>query len=157
MYLWHIRFGLVGFYGISTILGYLKPSPLYTYIYIYIYDLVWLDFMAYQLLLIIWCQILFIHVFMTYIIWFGWVLTHINLCASVNELGQYTELPWLENPESTGWQTDTGQLFRPCYVSSVVYTLISTTEDRTHDHRIQSRNSTTEPSVHIAHKRCQIY
>ena len=25
-------FGLVGFYGISTIVGYLMPDPLYTYI-----------------------------------------------------------------------------------------------------------------------------
>ena len=70
-------FGLVGFYGISTIVGYLMPDPLYTYIsniydlvlvefygistivvylipnplhtYILdIYDLVWLGFMAYQ-------------------------------------------------------------------------------------------------------------
>ena len=33
--------GLVGFYGISTIVGYLRPNPLYTYI-LNIYDLVWL-------------------------------------------------------------------------------------------------------------------
>ena len=32
-------FGLVGFYGISTIVGYLMPNHLYAYIYIYIYDL----------------------------------------------------------------------------------------------------------------------
>ena len=44
-------FGLVGFYGISTIVGYLMPNPLYTYIS-NIYDLVW----------------------------FGWVLWHINHC-----------------------------------------------------------------------------
>ena len=71
---------MVGFYGISTIVGYLMPNPLYTYIYIKyigfglvgfygistivgylmlnplytyilnIYDLVGLGFMAYQLL-----------------------------------------------------------------------------------------------------------
>ena len=35
------------FYGISTIVGYLMPNPLYTYI-LSIYDLVWLGFMAYQ-------------------------------------------------------------------------------------------------------------
>ena len=40
-------FGWVGFYGISTIVGYLMPNPLYTYI-LNIYDLVWLGFMAYQ-------------------------------------------------------------------------------------------------------------
>ncbi len=44
--------GLVGFYGISTIVGYLMPNPLYTYI-LNIYDLVGLGFMAYQPLLII--------------------------------------------------------------------------------------------------------
>ena len=37
---------LVGFYGISTLVGYLKSCPLYTYI-LNIYDLVWLGFMAY--------------------------------------------------------------------------------------------------------------
>ena len=40
----YICFGLVGFYGISTIVGYLMPNPLYTYI-LNIYDL---GFMAYQ-------------------------------------------------------------------------------------------------------------
>ena len=78
IYIKYIGFGLVGFYGISTIVGYLMPTPLYTYIYIKyigfglvgfygistivdysmpnpfytyisnIYNLVWLGFMAYQ-------------------------------------------------------------------------------------------------------------
>ena len=44
-----IWFGLVWFYSISTIVGYLIPNPLYTYIYILnIYDLVGLGFMVYQ-------------------------------------------------------------------------------------------------------------
>ena len=38
---------LVWVYGISTIVGYLMPNPLYTCL-LNIYDLVWLDFMAYQ-------------------------------------------------------------------------------------------------------------
>ena len=42
-----MRFGLVGFYGRSTIVGYLMPNPLYTYI-LNIYDLVWLGLMAHQ-------------------------------------------------------------------------------------------------------------
>ena len=42
---------LVGIYGISTIVGYLMPNPLYTYIS-NIYDLVGLGFMAYQPLLV---------------------------------------------------------------------------------------------------------
>ena len=43
---------LVEFYGISTIVGYLMPNPLHTYI-LNIYDLVWLGFMEYQPLLVI--------------------------------------------------------------------------------------------------------
>ena len=42
----------VGFYGTSTIVGYLMPNPLYTYI-LDIYDLVSLGFMAYQPLWVI--------------------------------------------------------------------------------------------------------
>ena len=47
IYIKYIWFGLVGFYGISIIVGYLMPNPLYTYI-LNIYDLVWFGFMAYQ-------------------------------------------------------------------------------------------------------------
>ena len=47
IYIKCIGFCLVGFYGISTIVGYLMPNPLYTYI-LNIYDLVLLGFMAYQ-------------------------------------------------------------------------------------------------------------
>ena len=46
-YIKYIWFGLIGFYGISTIVGYLMPNPLYTYI-LNLYDLVGLGFMAYQ-------------------------------------------------------------------------------------------------------------
>ena len=45
IYIKYIWFDLVGFYGISTIVGYLIPNPLYTYIS-NIYDLIWLDFMS---------------------------------------------------------------------------------------------------------------
>ena len=47
IYIKYIGFGLIGFYGISNIVGYLMSNPLY--IYTKIYDLVWFDFMAYQL------------------------------------------------------------------------------------------------------------
>ena len=47
IYIKYIWFGLVGFYVISTIVGYLMPNPLYTYV-LNIYDLVWFGFMAYQ-------------------------------------------------------------------------------------------------------------
>ena len=46
-YIKYIGFGWVWFDGISTIVGYLMPNPLYTCI-INIYDLVCLGFMAYQ-------------------------------------------------------------------------------------------------------------
>ena len=46
IYIKYICFGLVGFYGILTIVGYLMPNRLYTYI-LNIYVLVWLAFMAY--------------------------------------------------------------------------------------------------------------
>ena len=51
---------------------------------------------------------------------------------------------------------NTRQLFRPYYVSSAVYTVISITGNQTSDHKLQSRNSTTGPSVYIAHKWRQI-
>ena len=54
IYIKYIWFGLVGFYGISTIVGYLMPNPLYTYI------------------------------LNIYMIWFGWVLWHINHCRLFN-------------------------------------------------------------------------
>ena len=52
IYIKYKRFGLVEFYGISTIVGYLMPNPLYTYI-LNIKDLVLLGFMAYQPLSVI--------------------------------------------------------------------------------------------------------
>ena len=47
-----VCFSLVWFYGISTIVGYLMPNPVYTYI-LNIYDVIWLGFMAYRPLLVI--------------------------------------------------------------------------------------------------------
>ena len=37
-----IWFGLIGFYGISTVIGYLMPNPVFIYIS-NLYDLVWFD------------------------------------------------------------------------------------------------------------------
>ena len=54
------------FYGISTILGYLMPYPIYAYI-LNIYDLVCFVFMEYQPLLVIYSQILFINIYQIYI------------------------------------------------------------------------------------------
>ena len=47
IYITYIGFGLVGFYGISTIVGYLMPNPLYTYIS-NIYNLVWLGWVLWH-------------------------------------------------------------------------------------------------------------
>ena len=73
------NFTLLWFYGISTIVGYLKPNPLYPYV-LNIYNLVWKDFMAYQPLSVIKFQILCIHIYQIYKISFRWVLWHINYC-----------------------------------------------------------------------------
>ena len=50
LHLFLVKFGEV--YGISTIVGYLKPNPVNTYL-LNIHDLVWLGFMAYQPFLVI--------------------------------------------------------------------------------------------------------
>ena len=42
-----LEFGLVWFYGISTLVSYLMPNPLYTH-KLSIYDFVWLGFIAYH-------------------------------------------------------------------------------------------------------------
>ena len=47
MYIKYIGFGLVGIYGISTIVAYLLPNPIYTYM-LNINNLVWMGFMVYQ-------------------------------------------------------------------------------------------------------------
>ena len=51
-YIRYIECGWVGFYGVSTIVGYLMPNPLYTYI-LNTYGLVGLGFMVYQPLWVI--------------------------------------------------------------------------------------------------------
>ena len=69
-----IWLGFIGFYGISTILGYLMPNPLYTYIYIKYIRLGW----------VLWhinYSRLFNDIYILNIYdlaWFHWVLWHIN-------------------------------------------------------------------------------
>ena len=63
----NVRLSLVGFYGTSTIVGCLMLAPIYTYI------------------------------FYVYMIWFGWVLWHINHCRLFNadsSLYIYIEYIW---------------------------------------------------------------
>ena len=61
-------------------------SSLYICMYILnIHDLVWLGFMLYQTLLVILFQILFIHIYQIYVIWFRLVLLHKNPCWLFND------------------------------------------------------------------------
>ena len=57
----------VWFGGISTIVGYLMPNPVFTYTHIYIY----------------------IYISQIYMIWFGLVLWHINHCRLFNAKSKY--------------------------------------------------------------------
>ena len=87
-----VWFGLVWFYGISTIVGYLMPNPIYTYILnIYDFGLVWfgLDWfygistiVGYLMPNPIYTYILNIYDFG--LVWFGLVLWHINHCRLFN-------------------------------------------------------------------------
>ena len=74
-------YDLVWFYGISTIVSYLMPNPVYTYI-LDIYDLVWF----YGISTIAGClmpnQVICINYI--HLIWLGWVLWHINHCRLFN-------------------------------------------------------------------------
>ena len=72
-------FGLVGFYGISTIVGYSMPNPLHAYI-LDVYDQVVFCFMAYQLLLVTLCQ----NLLYAYIL-ICMICKHILLIAFLNE------------------------------------------------------------------------
>ena len=63
-----VSFRWVGFYGISSTVGHLKPNPLYTCV-LNIYDFVWLSRIACQLLEDISCKILFIYIYIY--TWFG--------------------------------------------------------------------------------------
>ena len=74
--------GLVWFYGISTIIGYLMLNPVYTYI-LNIYDLVWF----YGISIIVGYLMpnpLYTYILNVYMIWFGLVLWHINHCMLLN-------------------------------------------------------------------------
>ena len=74
IYIKYIWFGLLGFYGISTIVGYLMPNSLYIYI-LNIYDLVWLGFMANQRLYLFNAKSsLYIYILNIYnLFWFGFM------------------------------------------------------------------------------------
>ena len=69
----------------------------------------------------------------------------------------WIELPWPENPANTcTWHKETLDSYSTLLgLISSVYRDLPHTGDRTSDHRMQSCNSTTEPSTHITHKRPQ--
>ena len=50
IYIKYIGFGWVGFYGISTLVGYSMPNPLYTYIYIKYIGFGWVGFYGISIL-----------------------------------------------------------------------------------------------------------
>ena len=71
IYIKYIWFDLVGFYGISTIVGYLMPNRLYTYI-LNMYDLVLLLFKAFKHCWLFNAKFS-LYIYIKYI-WFGFVL-----------------------------------------------------------------------------------
>ena len=76
------EFGLVGFYGLSTIVGYLMSNTVYTDI-LNVYDLVWFRF--YGISTIVGYSMpnpLYIYVYIYYFAWLG--LWHINCCRLFN-------------------------------------------------------------------------
>ena len=90
IYIKYIGFGLVGFYGISTIIGYLMPNPLYIHTYIYIY--IYIKYIGFGLVgfygisTIVGYLIpnpLYIYIYRERS-WFVWVLWHINYCRLFN-------------------------------------------------------------------------
>ena len=84
IYIRYTWFCSVGFYGISTIVGYLKPNPLYTYIS-NIYDLDWLDLYGKSTIAgFLMPNPLYTHILYIYMIWIGWFLWHINHCWLFN-------------------------------------------------------------------------
>ena len=103
IYIKYIQIGLVGFYGISTIVGYLIPNPLYTYI-LNIYDLVWLGLMVY----INHCRLFnsksSIYIYIKYV-GFGLVWCHITHCRLFNSKSSlyiYIKYIWLVNTFKQG-------------------------------------------------------
>ena len=103
IYIKNMWFLLFVFYGISTIVGYLMPNFLYTYIS-NIYDLVWFG-------LVLWhinnCRSFNPKSFLYNtsniydLVWFGLVLWHINYCtlfkakSSLNRYIKYIRFDWV--------------------------------------------------------------
>ena len=152
--------GLVGFYGISTIVSYLMPNPLYTYI-LNIYDLIWLGFMAYHhcklfnaksslyiYIKYIWFDLVWFYSISTIVgylmpnplytyilniydlVWLGWVLWHINYCRLFNaksSLYIYIKYIWFDLVGFYGISTIVSYLMpNPLYTYILnIYDLIS--------------------------------
>ena len=81
IYIKYIWFGLVGFYVVSTIGGYLIPNP---FIHIYQIYMVWFGWVGFYGISTIGGYLipnpLYTYISNIYMVWFGWVLWHINHC-----------------------------------------------------------------------------
>ena len=84
IYIKYLWFGLVGFYGISTIVGYLMPNPLYTYICIQYRWFGLVGFYGISTIIGYLMRNPIIHIYWIHMIWFGWVLWHVNHCGLFN-------------------------------------------------------------------------
>ena len=86
IYIKFFFFGWVGFYGISTIVGYLISNPLYTYIHlVYMILFCWVSWHINHCRLFN-SQILFIHIYQIYktLFLFCLILWHTNHCRLFN-------------------------------------------------------------------------
>ena len=124
IYIRYICFGLIWFYGISTIVGYLMLNPLYIYT-LNIHDSVWFGFMVYQPLYVIHCQILFTLIYKIYRIWFGLGLWHIIHCWLFNAKSSffiYIKYIWFGLVGFTGKSSHVGYLrTNPDYTYIYIY------------------------------------
>ena len=84
IYIKYICIGLVGFYSISTTVGYLMPNPIYTYILRYacfgLVEFYGISTIGGYLM----PNPLYLYIYQIYLVWFGWVLWHINHCKLFN-------------------------------------------------------------------------
>ena len=127
IYIRYIWFGLVWFYGISTIVVYLMPNPLYTY-RLNIYDLVLVGFYGISTIVgYLMPNPLYIDILNIYdLIWLGWVLRHIKLCRLSNaksSLYIYIKYIWFGLVGFYGISTIKGYLMPNPFYTYQIYDL----------------------------------
>ena len=114
IYIKYIWFGLVGFYGISTIVGYLMLNPVHTYI-LNIHNLVWVGFYGISTIVgYLMPNPVHIYIYIKYTQYgLSWVLWHINHCRLFNVksfLYVYIKHIWFRLVRSCGISTSVGYL-----------------------------------------------